>query len=133
MKLLDICTIGGLPVKKFDGTKRYIATGDILDNKIVSFEEVTFESKPSRANIIIEKNSVLFAKMIDTIKVFKANDNNINNIYSTGFYCIKPKDNVLQDYLYFYLKSESFNLQKNRNCSGATQKQLIMKDYLKLK
>lgn len=130
MNLLDICKIGGSSVKKFDGTRKYIATGDIIDNEITSYELVNYNSKPSRANVEIKNNDVLFAKMKDTVKVLKANDSNINNIYSTGFYCMTPNDNVLQEYLYYYFKSESFNSQKNKNCSGATQK-AINNDGLK--
>ena len=130
MNLLDICKIGGSSVKKFDGTRKYIATGDIIDNEITSYEFVNYNSKPSRANVEIKNNDVLFAKMKDTVKVLKANDNNINNIYSTGFYCMTPNDDVLQEYLYYYFKSESFNSQKNKNCSGATQK-AINNDGLK--
>jgi type I restriction enzyme S subunit len=122
MNLLDVCKIGGSSVKKFDGEKKYIATGDINDNRIVSFENVTYKSKPSRANVEIKSNDVLFAKMMDTIKVLKADETNIENIYSTGFYCMTPNSNVLQDYLYLYFKSDIFNSQKNKNCSGATQK-----------
>lgn len=130
MNLLEMCKIGGSSVKKFDGTKKYIATGDIIDNKITSYELVNYYSRPSRANVEIKSNDVLFAKMKDTVKVLKANNNNVNNIYSTGFYCITPNDNVLQEYLYYYFKSDSFNSQKNKNCSGATQK-AINNDGLK--
>lgn len=122
MKLLDVCRIGGRPVKKYAGLKKYIATGNIINNDIASFQMIEYNNKPSRANVEIQSNDVLFAKMIDTVKVLKANDNNINNIYSTGFYCITPNDNVLQDYLYLYFNSEYFNLQKNKYCAGATQK-----------
>ena len=122
MKLLDICNISGESVKEFDGEKKYIATGDIINNKIISGEIVNYKNKPSRANVEAKIGDVLFAKMIDTIKVLKVDELNKNYIYSTGFYCITPKSNVLQDYLYLYFNSDIFNSQKNKNCSGATQK-----------
>ena len=124
MNLIDICNIGGKSVQKYDGEKKYIATGDVIDNNIVSFELVNYYNKPSRANVVIEKNDVIFAKMKDTIKVLKADQNSANHIYSTGFCCLTPKSNVLQNYLYFYLNSSVFNVQKNKKCSGATQKAL---------
>ena len=124
MKLLDICKIGGKSIKEYRGLKKYVATGDVINNTIVSFENVSFENKPSRANVEIGNSDVLFAKMKDTIKTLCANNDNINNIYSTGFYALKPNNNVMQKYLYYYLNSESFNTQKNRLCSGATQKAL---------
>ena len=133
MNLLDICKIGGSSVKKFDGTRKYIATGDIIDNEIASYELVNYNNKPSRANVEIKNSDVLFAKMKDTVKVLKANENNINNIYSTGFYCMTPNDNVLHEYLYYYFKSESFNSQKNKNCTGATQKAINNEGLKKIK
>ena len=122
MKLLDICDISGNPVKKFIGNKKYIATGDVIDNVISSYTIVNYDNKPSRANVEISKNELLFAKMINTKKVLLSNDDNIKNIYSTGFYCLRPKENVDIKYLYYLINSESFNNQKGKNCSGATQK-----------
>lgn len=122
MKLLDVCKIGGSQVKKFYGKKKYIATGDVIKNKIVSYENITFLGKPSRANVIIDKNDVLFAKMQNTVKVIKATQNNIKNVYSSGFYSLTPNSNISQDYLYYFLNSRFFNEQKNKNCIGATQK-----------
>ncbi len=122
MKLLDICDISGKSVKKFCGQKKYIATGDVIDNSIFQYTVVTYDNKPSRANIEISENEILFAKMLNTKKVLIADKDNINNIYSTGFCCLKPKENVNNEYLYYFLNSESFNKQKDKNCSGATQK-----------
>ena len=122
MKLLDICDISGRPVKKFLGNKKYIATGDVIDNAISSCSIVNYDNKPSRANIEFSENELLFAKMINTKKVLLSNNDNIKNIYSTGFYCLKPKENVDIKYLYYLINSESFNNQKDKNCSGATQK-----------
>lgn len=124
MKLLDICKIGGKSVKEYQGLKKYVATGDIINNEIINFKSVSYEEKPSRANVQINKKDVLFAKMKDTIKTLCANSDNVNNIYSTGFYVLTPTNNVMQKYLYYYLNSEAFNVQKNRLCSGATQKSL---------
>lgn len=122
MKLLDICDISGKTVKRFLGNKKYVATGDIIDNTISSYSMVTYDNKPSRANIEFDENELLFAKMINTRKVILSNSDNINNIYSTGFYCLKPKDNIDINYLYYFINSEAFNKQKDKNCSGATQK-----------
>ena len=122
MKILDICDISGKSVSRFSGNKKYIATGDIVDNTIFSYSIVTYDNKPSRANIKIDENEILFAKMINTRKVLVSNSDNINNIYSTGFYCMKPKENIDINYLYYFINSETFNNQKDKNCSGATQK-----------
>lgn len=130
MRLLDCCKISNQSVSKYEGTKKYIATGDIINNNIVTYEEYYYDSKPSRANLQIEEGTVIFAKMKDTIKVLIGNKDNKNNIYSTGFCSLIPNDNILSKYLFYYLNSESFNKQKNKYSSGATQ-QAINNEKLK--
>lgn len=124
VKIIEFCSVAGSSVKCFDGKKNYIATGDVAENKITSFEAVTFNNRPSRANQNVKIGDVLFAKMQDTLKVLMIDDSNVNNIYSTGFFVIEPKDNVESKFLYWLFKSNNFNKQKNRNCKGATQKAL---------
>ena len=130
MRLLDCCKIDNQSVSKYEGTKKYIATGDIINNNIVTYEEYYYDSKPSRANLQIEEGTVIFAKMKDTIKVLIGNKDNKNNIYSTGFCSLIPNDNILSKYLFYYLNSKSFNKQKNKYSSGATQ-QAINNEKLK--
>lgn len=69
--ILDYCTISGESVKKFEGIKKYIATGDIINNKIINYSEVDYRTKQSRANQIAKEGEVIFAKMKDTKKVMK--------------------------------------------------------------
>ena len=123
-KLLDYCCISGKAVTSFPGEKKYIATGDIINNQIVSYEQVTFENKPSRANQIVNIGDLLFAKMKDTKKVLCITDKNDENIYSTGFYVLSPKETIRSKYLYWYLNSKKFNLQKDKLSVGATMKGL---------
>ena len=123
-KILNFCNISGETVKKFEGVKKYIATGDIIDNKISSYSEVDYNNKPSRANQIAKIGEVIFAKMKDTIKVITINSENSEYIYSTGFYIIQPKESVLTEYLYWLFNSPKFNIDKNKYCKGATQKAL---------
>ena len=123
-RILNFCNISGDSVKKYEGIKRYIATGDIIDNKIISYTEVDYNNKPSRANQNAQIGDVVFAKMKDTKKVISINEENANYIYSTGFYIIRPKENVLTDYLYWLFNSPKFNRDKDKYCKGATQKAL---------
>lgn len=120
--LLDYCKISGKRVNCFDGVKKYIATGDIINNKIVSYKEVTFDNKPSRANLIVENNEILLAKMMDTKKVLLIDDENNEYIYSTGFYSLKANKGVNPKYIYWFVNSETFNRQKDLFSSGATMK-----------
>ena len=120
--ILSFCEISGNSVKKYEGKRKYIATGDIIENEIISFEEVDYKSKPSRANQDVELGDVLFAKMQNTKKVIMITNENVNNIYSTGFYVIKPKKNVMSEFLFWFFNSKKFNDDKDKNCKGATQK-----------
>lgn len=131
-KVLNFCKISGNSVKEYEGTKKYVATGDVIENQIVNFEEVTFNNRPSRANQNVKNGDVLFAKMQDTLKVLIIDDNNVNNIYSTGFFVIEPKDNVESKFLYWLFNSSCFNEQKNKNCKGATQKALNNEGLFKI-
>ena len=125
MQLVDYIKKSGENVKPFDGIKKYVATGDIIENRIVSSTDVTYNDKPSRANIKAEIGDILFAKMKNTIKVIMIDDSNCQYIYSTGFYCIEPIiDKVNPKFLYYYLLSDFFNLQKDNYSSGATMKAL---------
>ena len=123
-KILSFCDISGNSVKNYQGSRKYIATGDIVNNKICSYTEVEYKSKPSRANQEAELGDVLFAKMKETRKVICITEDNVDCIYSTGFYVIKPKKSVLTEYLYWLFNSSNFNRNKDKLCKGATQKAL---------
>ena len=131
--ILDYCTISGESVKKFEGIKKYIATGDIINNKIINYSEVDYRTKQSRANQIAKEGEVIFAKMKDTKKVMKIDKENSEYIYSTGFYIIKPNEGILTDYIYWLFNSTKFNRDKDKHCKGATQKALNSEGLRKIK
>ena len=56
----------------FKGSKEYLDTSSIEGvNNLLSFELVTFEKRPSRANMQPIQNSVWFAKMKESKKNWK--------------------------------------------------------------
>jgi len=80
----------GSKIDKFDGKKEYLSTSSIDKNKIVAIEKViTYQKRPSRANMQPRLNSVWFAKMRNTVKVYSFTENNKDEvdryILSTGF------------------------------------------------
>lgn len=121
-KLLDYCKISGRKVERFDGEKKYVATADIDSGKINSFTMVDFDNKPSRANQYADINDIGFAAMKNTNKTFIINSENVNNIYSTGFYFLKCNENLNYKYLYYFINSNEFNYQKDKYSTGATMK-----------
>lgn len=123
-RLLEHIELVQSGVKKFTGLKKYVATGSLETGRINDFVEVSYESRPSRANMEVRENDVLFAKMKDTAKVFLVSREDAENLYSTGFAALRIKDSerILPKYVFFWLKSPFFQNRKNKDCTGATQK-----------
>ncbi len=125
VKFTDCVDIVGSSCRKFSGTKIYVSTGAVDTDHIetANTEIVDYDSRPSRANLVAEENDILFAKMQATAKTLLINKELSEHIYSTGFCAVKAKDNVITNKcLYYLLTSETFLKQKDKNCSGATQK-----------
>lgn len=122
---IDCVEIAGSSCGKYEGEKWYVSTGavnvDRIENKDV--EIVCYDEKPSRANLLAESGDVLFAKMQGTKKTLLIDDELAQHVYSTGFCAVRPKPQILTERcLYHLLTSETFLKQKDRNCSGATQR-----------
>jgi len=124
VKLLEHVELVRSGVKKFTGLKRYVATGSLKTEKIVDCIKVDYQSRPSRANMEVKENDILFAKMKDTEKVFLISKEDAENLYSTGFAVLRVKNckRVLPKYAFFWLRSHYFQDRKNKECTGATQK-----------
>lgn len=121
LKLTDIAPYSGKRVQPFDGVKRYMSTGDLKGDNL-SFEDVTYESKPSRADILVSEGDILFAKMKNTNKALQIDKELDGIIVSTGFSVHRPVENELfGEYFLHFLKHNSFQRQKNKLCTGAIQ------------
>jgi len=126
----------GSACKPFQGKKKYISTGTVNVSSIdaTAVEIVDYQSKPSRANLEVEVGDVLFAKMQGTKKALLINPSLVNNIYSTGFCAVRAKKGVLaESCLYHLLTSQTFLTQKNKFCSGATQKAITNAELKKIR
>lgn len=135
MKFTDCIDITGKSCKKFGGKKLYISTGAVDVDHVDShqIEMVNYDTKPSRANLITDDKSILFAKMQGTKKVLLINKELENNLYSTGFFSVSPKKNILnKKCLYHLLGSKTFLSQKDKYCSGATQKAISLEGLNKI-
>lgn len=125
--------IVGSAVKRFEGEKKYVSTGAVERDHIdySQVESVTYDKKPSRANLIADSGDVLFAKMQGTKKTIILDDDTSQNIFSTGFCAVRPiAERISGRCLYHLLGSGYFLYQKDKFCSGATQK-AISNDGLK--
>ena len=126
------CSIIGSGIDDFNHSKIYIATADV-DNSIITTNEtlITFEDKPSRANMQPVEKSIWFAKMIDSRKLIMVDNycyELLNNyIFSTGFCGLKCKDEYFY-YLWTFLLSDTFDTIKNNFCTGTTMQAINNKD-----
>ena len=124
-KFTDCVDIVGKSCENFEGTKFYISTGAVDEDNINKYEieAINFEEKPSRANLVVKNNDIIFAKMQATKKTLLINEEFAEYVYSTGFCAVHAKQNILtRDCLLYLLMSKAFLNQKDKNCSGATQK-----------
>lgn len=125
LQFTDCVEIVGEACQPFSGYKQYVSTGAVAINHISNddIELVDYDGKPSRANLIAKSGDILFAKMMGTKKTLHLNEDTAQNIYSTGFCAVRARPTVLTDRcLYHLLTSKAFLDQKDKNCSGATQK-----------
>lgn len=121
IKLTDIAPYSGRRVQPFSGAKRYMSTGDLKEDNL-SFEDVSYETKPSRADILVSEGDILFAKMTNTNKALQIDKELDGIIVSTGFSVHRPLENELYgEYFLHFLKHYSFQRQKNKLCTGAIQ------------
>ena len=112
----------GSGVKYFENSKDYLSTSSVeRDNVLFVEEEITFKNRPSRANMQPIENSIWFAKMKNTLKIFYPKKDDLSNvILSTGF-CGIYSSNVEISLIKQILLSKSFNSQKDLLAEGSTQ------------
>ncbi|SNR89033.1 restriction endonuclease subunit S [Desulfurobacterium atlanticum] len=109
-------------IKKFDGIKIYLATGDVNDTKIQGGECITYYKRPSRANMQPVEFSVWFAKKGGVRKLLMFDDySDIDNIIlSTGFTGLKTTE-LSHYYIWCFILSEEFQEIKDSYVSGTVQ------------
>lgn len=131
VKLGEVASIEHQSVTEFDGERTYIATGDLKDTLKDISERVTFENRPSRANLITKKGDVILARMKGTNKVMIIDEVTENYIYSTGFLILRPSIKINKKFLYYFLRTEEFQREKDSYCTGATQKAINNSNFSK--
>jgi len=113
-------------IERFEGLKEYLSTSSVNGNKIVEIEElITYDKRPSRADMQPVENSVWLARMINSPKFLKADKDLIKNkILSTGFLGVKTKTKETCDYLFYYIQTKEFQEYKDGYVTGAVQESL---------
>jgi len=131
----ELSNLLGSGIEVFEGTKKYIATADVTNSTITSFEtKITYKDRPSRANISPVPNSVWFAKMKDSRKLIRVSKESkflINScIFSTGFAGLVCEDSL--NYIWSFILSNDFDDVKNNLCNGTTMQAINNSNITKI-
>ena len=122
-------------IKKFTGTKRYLATADVNDTDIDDGNPIDYDTRESRANMQPSTLSVWFAKMKDSRKHLfisaAATDFVEQTILSTGFTGLQCSESSFE-YVSSYIANPLFEKWKNQIAHGATQKAINGDDLSKI-
>lgn len=123
VSLLDVAGLAGDRVTPFDGQRPFAATGNVDADGRVTAELVTYDDRPSRADLVARPGDVCFARMAGTDKTLLIDASNSALILSTGFAILRPRGGRLDSrYLRHWLRTRPFQAQKDRLCTGATQR-----------
>lgn len=123
--ILDCMTLVGGTPSRYEGEKNYVSTGAVDCDHVdyAQAERVTYDNRPSRANLSVAEGDILFAKMCGTKKTLRIDRPLSEHLYSTGFCAVRANESIMDAaLLYHLLASDQFLTQKDQNSSGATQK-----------
>ncbi len=119
-----VCSIIKPKIHHFSGEKDYIATANVSQNTIVGeLEKITFDNRPSRANMQPIVDSIWFAKMVGEHKAIMIDEND-EFLLKIQFYQLDflgLNHNNIKMLLYCFINSENFTLLKNSLATGAVQ------------
>lgn len=102
------------------------------EGAITSWEECSYDGRPSRADLVVQNSVVLFAKMQATEKVLQVKPEHQDNIWSTGFAALRAGNMVRPEWLAHWLRTPAFNAMKDAHCAGATMKAITNAGIAKL-
>ncbi len=117
IRFKELISIENTPVSLFDGTKKYYSTGDYDSD---NYELITFDNRPSRANLALKEGQITLAKMKSTEKIKIVTKEMEDNVYSTGLFAIRPVG-IKTEYLYYVMSSPEFLQEKDSLSFGTTQ------------
>jgi len=125
-------------IDTFDNTKKYIDTSCVDGvNNISSYELITYNKRPSRANMQPIKDSVWFAKMKDSYKILILTNYDIDiideTILSTGYQGLYATDKLPLTYLAALVISKDFKTQRDLNSVGTTMAGINNETLLKMR
>ena len=133
VNLGDVCELVKDKPDSFLGERRYYATGAITTHERGEGDMVSFETRPSRADILPRKGDVGFAVMKNTAKVVLIDDFYSGAIFSTGFCFLRPSEKVMPEFLFRMVADERFQRNKDEVAGDGIMGGVRKRDAVKLK
>jgi type I restriction enzyme S subunit len=137
--VVDIDSIEKVDPKRHgEGTFQYIDISSVDNNKkeISTVTEVSNFDAPSRARQVVKLGDILVSTVRPNLNAVAlvSDDLGDNCICSTGFAVLRPLvDLVNQDFLFFWVKTESFVEELSSKARGANYPAVSLKDVLNMK
>jgi len=119
----SLATIIKSGINRFEGEKIYLETSDVDNTNVKEGIPITFENRPSRANMEPVVYSVWFAKKGGVRKLLMFDDysQSLNKlVLSTGFTGLKTTE-LSHYYIWCYVMSSEFQEIKDSFVSGSVQ------------
>ncbi len=125
LRLKDIVTVNDEALTEKteeDYLIKYIDIGNVNSyGDIAEIQEYTFKEAPSRARRIVKMGDVIISTVRTYLKAITLiESDNDNLIASTGFAVLRPKEDVLPEYLNFALRAEYFIASVIKNSYGVS-------------
>ncbi|MCH7560267.1 MAG: restriction endonuclease subunit S [Thaumarchaeota archaeon] len=132
-ELADVSQIISEPKKFPEKIFRYVEIENLdpLLGKITEYQEILGKDAPSRAKILLKKNSIIVPSLNGTFnKIANVTPEFDGCIGTTGFLTLIPKKNQL--YLFGILRSKIGQLQLTRSVTGAIMPTLTQQELSKV-
>ena len=133
IKITEAVDIINDTVKPYEKTRPYLDTGALQLSDIKEIKHFSYNEKPSRANLNIKSGDLILARMQSTVKARLIIEEDEDLMISTGFLVLRPVKSIIEPtYLYHIITSPYFQNEKDRLCSGSTQKSINNSNFKKL-
>ena len=112
--LSEIAELDSRKPDSFTGVRYYVDTGSVsgrsLSNELAA---VTYSNRPSRANEDRSAGDVGFSKMKLSDKTVLVTPETAQHLFSTGFQFLRPKPNVVPEFLFLVCSSSQFRQDRD--------------------
>lgn len=104
--ILDCMTLVGGTPSRYEGEKTYVSTGAVDCDHVdyAQAERVTYDNRPSRANLSVAEGDILFAKMCGTKKTLRIDRPLSEHLF---FFQYDSFNNLFIDWMYVFECRES--------------------------